>query len=180
MGKKITHQGSVTVIQENPQVCTRHPEKETFLRCSKCNTGICPECMIYTPIGARCPECADIRQLPMFQISSTTLLKGISAGLLSSLSLGYIWGVLFWALLKIPLISILSPLGIGYAIGELVSITVKRKRGPRLAYIVGLGIVISYVWTIFARPSALGYILSDVLLMGSMILAIVIGISRVK
>jgi len=136
--------------------------------------------MIHTPIGARCPECADLRKLPMFQINSITLVKGVSVGLLSALVLGYIWGVLFLVLLRIPLISLLLPLGIGYAIGEFVSIAVKRKRGTILAYVTGSGVVLTYVWTILVKPAALGYILGDVFFMGTMIFAIMIAISRVK
>ena len=136
--------------------------------------------MIHTPIGARCPECADLRTLPMFQINSITLVKGVSAGLLSALVFGYIWGVFFWGLLRIPWISILLPIGIGYAIGEFVSIAVRRKRGTVLAYVAGLGVVLTYVWTILLKPAALSYILGDVFFMGSMILAIMVAISRVK
>ena len=136
--------------------------------------------MIHTPIGARCPKCADLRKLPMFQINSITLVKGVSAGLLSALVLGYIWGAFFLVLLRIPWMSILLPLGIGYAIGEFVSIAVRRKRGTILAYVAGSGVVLTYGWTILVKPVALGYILGDVFFMGSMIFAIMIAISRVK
>ena len=136
--------------------------------------------MIHTPIGARCPKCADLRKLPMFQINSITLVKGVSAGLLSALVLGYIWGAFFLVLLRIPWMFILLPLGIGYAIGEFVSIAVRRKRGTILAYVAGSGVVLTYGWTILVKPVALGYILGDVFFMGSMIFAIMIAISRVK
>jgi len=38
--------------------CYRHPGRETNVSCSMCARPICPDCMITTPVGMRCPECA--------------------------------------------------------------------------------------------------------------------------
>lgn len=38
-------------------VCYRHPDRETFLRCSRCDRSICTDCMITAPVGFHCPEC---------------------------------------------------------------------------------------------------------------------------
>ena len=40
------------------EVCYRHPNRETGVRCSNCERPICPDCMTVTPVGMRCPECA--------------------------------------------------------------------------------------------------------------------------
>ena len=40
------------------QTCYRHPDRETGVSCSSCGRPICPECMTPTPVGMRCPECA--------------------------------------------------------------------------------------------------------------------------
>jgi membrane associated rhomboid family serine protease len=40
------------------EVCYRHPNRETGVRCSNCGRPICPDCMTPTPVGMRCPECA--------------------------------------------------------------------------------------------------------------------------
>ncbi|MDM8528487.1 hypothetical protein QUF58_09790 [Anaerolineales bacterium HSG24] len=37
--------------------CYRHPERETSLRCNRCNKPICAKCAKQTPVGFRCPEC---------------------------------------------------------------------------------------------------------------------------
>jgi membrane associated rhomboid family serine protease len=39
-------------------VCYRHPNRETGVRCSNCERPICPDCMTSTSVGMRCPECA--------------------------------------------------------------------------------------------------------------------------
>jgi len=38
-------------------VCYRHPDRETLLRCSRCDRYICTSCAVLTPTGYRCPEC---------------------------------------------------------------------------------------------------------------------------
>ena len=36
--------------------CYRHPERETYVSCSECGRGICPDCMTFGPVGIRCPD----------------------------------------------------------------------------------------------------------------------------
>ncbi|MCB0882021.1 MAG: rhomboid family intramembrane serine protease [Thermoleophilia bacterium] len=38
--------------------CYRHPGRETLVRCGSCERPICTDCMVETPVGMRCPECA--------------------------------------------------------------------------------------------------------------------------
>jgi predicted RNA-binding Zn-ribbon protein involved in translation (DUF1610 family) len=38
--------------------CARHPDVETRLRCSSCETPICPDCGREAAVGFKCPDCA--------------------------------------------------------------------------------------------------------------------------
>ena len=38
-------------------VCYRHPDRNTLLRCSRCERPICASCSIDATVGQRCPEC---------------------------------------------------------------------------------------------------------------------------
>jgi membrane associated rhomboid family serine protease len=38
-------------------VCYRHPDRETGIRCTRCERPICPECMVSASVGFQCPEC---------------------------------------------------------------------------------------------------------------------------
>jgi membrane associated rhomboid family serine protease len=38
-------------------VCYRHPKRETYVRCSRCDRRICSDCMREAPVGQRCPDC---------------------------------------------------------------------------------------------------------------------------
>jgi membrane associated rhomboid family serine protease len=39
-----------------PLRCYRHPDRETYVSCTECGRGICPDCMTFGPVGIRCPE----------------------------------------------------------------------------------------------------------------------------
>ncbi len=44
------------VSGETP-VCYRHPGRETYVRCGRCERYICPDDMISAAVGFQCPEC---------------------------------------------------------------------------------------------------------------------------
>ncbi len=37
--------------------CYRHPGRETWIRCQRCDRSICPDCMNDAAVGFQCPEC---------------------------------------------------------------------------------------------------------------------------
>jgi len=38
--------------------CNRHKKVTTRVRCGRCEGAVCPKCMVYTPAGVRCRDCA--------------------------------------------------------------------------------------------------------------------------
>ena len=47
-----------TEERTDTMVCYRHPSQETAVACSACGRPICPDCMVFTAVGIKCPECA--------------------------------------------------------------------------------------------------------------------------
>ena len=37
--------------------CYRHPDRETWIRCTRCEQPICPDCMVDAAVGFQCPDC---------------------------------------------------------------------------------------------------------------------------
>lgn len=37
--------------------CYRHPDRQTGVRCTRCDRPICPDCMVSASVGFHCPEC---------------------------------------------------------------------------------------------------------------------------
>jgi membrane associated rhomboid family serine protease len=50
-------EGSTQGAAHGVPVCYRHPDRETGVRCTRCDRPICPECMISASVGFQCPEC---------------------------------------------------------------------------------------------------------------------------
>lgn len=47
----------MTEAETSPDVCYRHPNRESWVLCQRCGRTICPECQILAPVGVQCPEC---------------------------------------------------------------------------------------------------------------------------
>jgi len=155
--------------------CATHAEVETSLRCGKCGKPICPRCLVQTPVGARCPDCARLYRLPTYQVSTKYYLRAVGTGLGMAIVCGIAWGVVMRFVPLFYLNLLLAP-GAGYAIGEVISRSVNRKRGTGLAVIAGSALVVSYLVSMFL-PWGLRFGLLDLL---ALALGIFLAVSRLR
>jgi hypothetical protein len=142
--------------------CATHPDVETNLRCGKCGKLICPKCLVQTPVGSRCRDCAKLYKLPTYRLSTPYYFRAIGTALGMAVVVGLAWGFVN-GLFSFIYLNLIIAAGVGYAIGEVVSLSVNRKRGIPLAVIGSVAVVIGYLVSIFtfgAVPSlGLGLIL---------------------
>jgi len=158
--------------------CALHPNTETNLMCGKCGQPICPKCLVQTPVGARCPECAAMKRLPVYNVTGIFYARAIAAGLLTASALGALWpfipfGGFFYLIIAI---------GIGYAIGEVVSLSANRKRGRGLQAIAGLSMVVSYVIRSLLDTPLPNFMDSFLNVYGliALVLGIIVAVSRLR
>ena len=162
--------------------CATHPEIETNLKCGKCGKPICPKCMVQTPVGARCPDCARLYKLPTYRVSAKHYLRAVGTALGMAIVCGVVWGLIGGFVPFFYLNLLLAP-GAGYAIGEVVSLSVNRKRGTGLATIAGIAVAISYLVSNFLPFLPWGFtfglfhILFDLL---ALALGIYVAVSRLR
>lgn len=105
--------------------CYRHPQRQTLLRCNRCERPICSECSILTPTGYRCPECVRGQQRTFDTSRSWDyVIAVVIAGVLSFLGslLASVLG--FFTIFIAPVV--------GYLIAEAIRKSVQRRRSRLL------------------------------------------------
>lgn len=125
--------------------CAAHPSVETELGCSRCGKAICARCLVHTPVGARCRECANVRRIPTYNISGGLFARAIGASLGSGAAIGVAWWWFNPYRIIYVFFGVLLGLVIGYAIGEAVAIATNRRAGPPLQAIAVAGVVLAYL-----------------------------------
>ncbi|MCC6237962.1 MAG: B-box zinc finger protein [Dehalococcoidia bacterium] len=138
-----------TPAPEEVTYCQRHPTVESELRCGRCETLICPRCLVYTPAGTRCPDCAKLRRPPMYEfaardylvLAATSIGVAVALGVIGALVLPVgIRGFLFLTL------AIFGGTALGGGIAELLQRATRYKRGPAIqvaavATLVGAAVI---------------------------------------
>jgi hypothetical protein len=115
--------------------CAADPQVETSLRCGRCDTPICPRCLVMTPVGARCRECARLRAHPVYDVQPQHYLRAAAVGLGITLVGGLV-------LASIPVFRLFGLVLLGWATGEAVTVAANRKRGTGLAVIAATATVL--------------------------------------
>lgn len=110
--------------------CKNHPSVETRVTCSNCGDPICPDCMVFTPVGAKCPGCARMPKTARVRVKPDRLALTIIAGLGSAAIGGYVFGLLVSV---ISLLAFFVAFGLGMGVGESVSWASGRHHSSRLA-----------------------------------------------
>jgi hypothetical protein len=133
--------------------CLRHPDTASNLGCSRCGDMICPQCMVQSPVGARCPDCATIGQPAIFRSTNVELsaVIGVSAGAAIVFGVAYaviVW--IFWNFLpfNFQIGNVATSLIVGLAgapIGDVVRQAGKNKLDSRLKVIAAFTMFVAWL-----------------------------------
>ena len=126
-------------------------------------------------MGAKCQDCAGLSKLPTYHVSTKYYLRAVGTGLVIAIICGLVWSVVMGFVPFFYLNLLLAP-GAGYVIGEVVSLSVNRKRGTGLAVVAGIAMVISYLTSILS-PWGLSFGLLGLL---ALALGIFVAVSRLR
>lgn len=122
--------------------CYAHPDRETSLRCKRCDRYICTSCAVSTPTGYICKDCMRERQKTFdTAVWSDFLIGFAAAGLLSGIASFLVtliggFGFFGWFLV------FLGSSAAGGLIAEAVRAATRRRRSRALFLTVGAGVVI--------------------------------------
>lgn len=122
--------------------CYVHSDRETSLRCKRCDRYICTSCAVSTPTGYICKDCMRERQKTFDTAVWSDFLLGFAvAGLLSgivSFLVTLIGGFGFFGWILV----FLGSSAAGGVIAEAVRAVTRRRRSRALFLTVGAGVVV--------------------------------------
>lgn len=107
---------------EAPMYCYNHPQRETVLRCNRCERPICTSCAVLTPIGYRCKDCVRGQQ----KVFETVQWWDYPLAVLTAGFLGFLGS--FISNLIGFFILFIAPVA-GMIIAEAVRLVIHRRRG---------------------------------------------------
>ena len=63
---------------DGPSFCYRHPDRETWVRCGRCDRPICTRCAMQGPVGLRCASCGKPAFDPLTSVKPLPALAGLA------------------------------------------------------------------------------------------------------
>ena len=121
--------------------CAKHPDVPTNLSCSRCDTPVCPQCLVHAAVGIRCRECGKGTVPPTYRVPPSALVLGavtaVALGLVGGLALGIVvrpFG---------DVLHLVALAGLGYGLSEAVGLASGRKRGSRIQVVAASGVVLA-------------------------------------
>jgi hypothetical protein len=122
------------MTDDGPMHCYRHPDRETYIRCGRCDRPICTRCAMQGPVGFRCKSCGTLTNDPLSTFTPTQLVLGLGVAVGGGAVIGLISGYLGWFAIVIAFFG-------GGIVAETVLRVIGIKRGPRILALVIAGLV---------------------------------------
>ncbi len=115
--------------------CYRHPDRETWVRCGRCDQPICPRCAMQGPVGFRCRECGRPTNDPLTSMRPAQLATSLGIAVLGGVVIGLFSG-------RIGIFGLILAWFAGGVIADAVIRFVGFKRGPKMVVALFGGILV--------------------------------------
>jgi hypothetical protein len=105
--------------------CANHPDRETLLRCNRCEKPICMQCAVQTPTGYRCRECVRGQQ-KVFNTArpADVIIAPLIAAVISFIGANFVSFLGFFTLFVAPFA--------GMLIERVLRLVIKNRRSNAL------------------------------------------------
>ena len=126
-----------TTLEGEIHYCAAHPERDTELRCNRCERYMCIDCAVRTPVGYTCRECVRGHENKFFE--GTAVDYGLVAatcavgGALTPFVMLLIGGFLILGFIIAP--------AIGGTAAQIALQLTGRRRGRYSGYVAGGGVL---------------------------------------
>jgi hypothetical protein len=131
----LDHAASIEAADPPPLYCYRHPDRETWVRCGRCDQPICTNCAMQGPVGMRCKTCGKPRRDALASLTPRQVLIGLTLAVGGGALVGYL-------ALQFGFFMIIGGFFGGTFIAEACDRTIGIKRGPKILALVIGGIVV--------------------------------------
>ena len=139
--------------EPQPQRCANHPDRETLVQCSACGKPICTDCMVFSPVGVKCRQCAKLPRSALVTLKGGRALRAVVVGLLVATAVGFGYYFLLGAL-NFYFFSFLIAAGVGVAVGETVFRASGAYRGLATALIAVGCTLWAFMFPLFVSMAA--------------------------
>ena len=152
----VTTEGFVPAVADDAEApalrCYRHPDRETWVRCGRCDQPICSRCAMQGPVGFRCRECGRPAYDPLTSMRPSQLAIGLAIAVAGGLITGLMAS-------RIGCFGLFVAWFAGGIVADAIMRFVGFKRGPRMAAVLVGGIL---------AGSAIAFGIGTVALVGSL------------
>lgn len=121
-----------------PLYCYRHPDRETWVRCGRCDQPICTRCSMQGPVGLRCRTCGKPSRDALASLKPNQIALGLAVATGLGAVVGYFGAQFGFFMIVVGFFA-------GTIIAEALDRTIGIKRGPRILAIAITGIVLGSV-----------------------------------
>ena len=138
-------------IESEIHYCAAHPERDTELRCNRCDRYMCIDCAVRTPVGYTCRECVRGHEDKFYE--GTIVDYGLVAatcaigGALTPFAMMLIGGFLIIGFIVAP--------AIGGTAAQIALQLTRRRRGRYSGYIAAGGVLVGGIVSAFLLLGAL-------------------------